>query len=112
MPTITRWIDYAERLSRVYAYIHDHLDEELTLERLAGISFLSPYHFHRIYRASRGETIAATVHRMRLHRAAEDLARTSLNIEEISKRAGYQSVQSFTRSFSESYGMPPALSGS
>ncbi len=107
MPT-TEWIDYAERLSRVDAYIYDHLDEDLTLERLAKIAFLSPYHFHRIYRASRGETIATTVRRMRLHRAAEDLARTSLKIEEISKRACYQTVQSFTRSFSESYGMPPA----
>lgn len=108
MQTTAGWIDYVERLGRVRSYIYDHLDEDLTLERLAEIAFLSPYHFHRIYRAACGETIAATVRRLRLHRAAESLIRTEQDISEISARAGYQNVQSFTRSFSESYGMPPA----
>jgi AraC family transcriptional regulator len=29
------WTDYQKRLSRVTAYIHDHLAEELDLNRLA-----------------------------------------------------------------------------
>ena len=102
------WINYEERLNRVSVHIHEHLDDELDWNKLAAIAYLSPYHFHRIYRAARGETIASTVRRLRLNRAAAQLAQTDLNIDEISRQAGYQNVQSFTRVFNETYAMPPA----
>ena len=63
MQQAANWINYEERLNRVTAYIYEHLDDELDLIKLADIAFLSPYHFHRIYRAARGETIATTVRR-------------------------------------------------
>ncbi|OWK24560.1 hypothetical protein AJ87_20285 [Rhizobium yanglingense] len=40
------------------------------MERLAEIACMSSYHWHKIYRAIYGETLAATVKRLRLHRAA------------------------------------------
>jgi AraC family transcriptional regulator len=100
--------DYEARVSRVVAYIFDHLDEELDLNRLAEIACLSPHHWHRVYCAMRGETAAATVKRLRLDRAAADLALTSIAIAAIAKRSGYPNVQSFTRIFRSVYGMPPA----
>ena len=95
----TAWALYESRLRRVSAYIHDHLDEELDMERLAEIACLSSYHWHRIYRAIYGETLAATVKRLRLHRAAGDIVRTDLDISEIAKRSGYPNLQSFNRIF-------------
>jgi AraC family transcriptional regulator len=102
------WAIYEQRLRRVSAYIHDHLDEELDLDRLSNIACLSPYHWHRVYRAVHGETLAATVKRLRLHRAAGDLVRTSLSVEEIARRTGYPNLQSFNRIFKSVFGMPPA----
>ena len=102
------WTNYETRLNRVTAYIYDHLDEELDLMRLADVAALSPYHWHRIYYAVRGETVVASVRRLRLQRAAADLAHTPTSLEAIAKRAGYGSVAAFTRAFGESYGMPPA----
>ena len=99
---------YASRLTRVSAYIHDHLDEELSLDVLAGIACLSPYHWHRIYHAHFGETVAATVRRLRLQRAAADLAHTDRLILKVAERAGYDSQASFTRAFSAAFGLPPA----
>lgn len=99
---------YAKRLTRVSAYIHDHLDEELTIDVLAEIACLSPYHWHRIYHGYFGETVAATVKRLRLQRAAADLAHTEKSIPEIAMRAGYDSQASFTRAFSSAFGLPPA----
>lgn len=101
------WKSYAERLGRVTAYVYDHLDEELDLDRLAGIAFLSPYHWHRIYTSMHGETVAAMVKRLRLHRAAGLLANTALAIPEIARRSGYPNLQSFTRVFKAAYGLPP-----
>ncbi|HEY4131192.1 MAG TPA: GyrI-like domain-containing protein, partial [Gemmatimonadaceae bacterium] len=58
--------DYEERIGRVIEYVFDHLGDELDLNRLAEIACLSPYHWHGVYTAMRGETLAATVKRLRL----------------------------------------------
>jgi AraC family transcriptional regulator len=63
--------DYGRRVTRVTTYISDHLDEDLSLERLAEIACFSPYHFHRIYRGIAGETACDTIRRLRLDRAAD-----------------------------------------
>jgi AraC family transcriptional regulator len=42
---------YRDRLSRVTDYLHDHLEDELSFDRLAEIACLSPYHWSRIYHA-------------------------------------------------------------
>lgn len=104
----TAWAVYETRLRRVSNHIHEHLDEELDMDGLAEIACLSPYHWHRIYRAIYGETAAATVKRLRLHRAAGDIVGTNLGISDIAKRSGYPNVQSFNRIFKAVYGMPPA----
>lgn len=104
----TDWSHYEARINRVTDYIYAHLDDALDLIKLAEVAYLSPYHFHRIYRAARGETVFNTVQRLRLHRAANALAQTGLSITTISKQAGYQNIQSFTRAFSAAYGLPPA----
>ena len=96
---------YAGRLTRVSAYIHDHLDEELSLDMLAEIACLSPYHWHRIYHTHFGETVTATVRRLRLQRAAADLAHTDRPIAKVAERAGYDSQASFTRAFSAAFGI-------
>ncbi|MBB2751255.1 UNVERIFIED_ORG: AraC family transcriptional regulator [Rhizobium aethiopicum] len=104
----TAWALYETRLRRVSAYIHEHLDKELDMGRLAEIACLSSYHWHRIYRAIYRETLAATVKRLRLHRAAGEIVRTELAVREIAKRSGYPNLQSFNRIFKSVYGMPPA----
>jgi AraC family transcriptional regulator len=100
--------NYAGRLDRVVTWLTDHLDEALDLARLADVACLSPYHFHRIYRAMQGETVAATVRRLRLHRAAVELIDGSLPVHRIARRAGYRSQAAFTRAFRAAYDTPPA----
>lgn len=101
------WATYERRLHRVSDYIYGHLNEELDLDRLAEIACLSPHHWHRIYRAVHGETLAATVKRLRLQKAAADLVQTDLSVEAIAQRSGYPNIQSFNRTFKAVYGLPP-----
>jgi AraC family transcriptional regulator len=102
------WIDYHERMARLMRHIHDHLAEPLELAALGEVVHLSPFHWHRVYHALYGETIAATVRRIRLHRASGDLANTTLGIAAVAKRCGYPAARSFARAFRAAYGMNPA----
>ena len=102
-----QWTDYRAQLARVTAHIHDRLAEPLDLNELALVADLSPYHWHRIYHALMGETVAATVRRVRLHRASGELAQTTLTVTEIARRCGYPNAQSFTRAFRQSFGRSP-----
>ncbi len=96
------------RFHKVIDYIYDHMDEKIDLEKLSEIACVSSYHWHRIYRGLCGETLAATVKRLRLHRAAGQLSNSQLPIDLIASTSGYSPIQSFNRAFSETYGMPPA----
>jgi AraC family transcriptional regulator len=99
---------YQARLARVVDHIYTHLDEDIRPEGLAEIACLSPYHWHRIYVAMRGETIGVTIRRLRLVRAADRLANSDLPIDMIAKRAGYSGADAFARAFRDSYGKTPA----
>lgn len=99
--------DYARRILRVADHIADHLDGDLSLDRLADVACLSRFHFHRIWRAHTGETVAETVTRLRLYRAAGDLARDDRPIERVARSAGYGSSAAFTRAFRARFGLTP-----
>lgn len=99
--------DYGRRVARVADHIADHLDDELDVERLAAVAHFSPWHFHRIYRETTGETVTDTVRRLRLHRAAVELTRDDDPLERVARRAGYGTLAAFSRAFAADYGVPP-----
>jgi AraC family transcriptional regulator len=100
-------MDYGRRIARVTDHIAGNLDGDLNVERLAEVAFFSPFHFHRIYREATGETLADTVRRLRLHRAAVELTRDETALERVAKRAGYGTLAAFSRAFVSDYGVPP-----
>ena len=98
---------YQRQLDAVTDYLYAHLDDDLSLDRLADVSGFSPYHWHRIYRAVRGETAAQTVRRLRLERAATILAQNAWPLERIARRAGFTSADAFSRAFQRAYDRTP-----
>ncbi|SSW66479.1 AraC family transcriptional regulator [Achromobacter agilis] len=98
---------YARRLDPVLRWLASHPDADPDLHQLADLACLSPYHFHRVYRAMMGETVNATVQRIRMHRAAAALAGTQAPLREVAQRAGYESDAAFNRAFGAVFGIPP-----
>jgi AraC family transcriptional regulator len=98
---------YADRLGRALRLMAARLDEDLPIERLADAAALSPYHFHRVWTAIMGETVAETRRRIRMQRAAADLLRGRLPLPRVARRAGYADVASFGRAFRAAYGIAP-----
>ncbi|OCW58755.1 AraC family transcriptional regulator [Hoeflea olei] len=99
--------DYRKRLERVRDHIRAHLDGPLNLDELADIACLSRFHWHRTYRGLTGETVWQTVRRLRLHRAAADLATGSDPVEAIARRSGYTNARAFTQAFKSDFGLSP-----
>lgn len=98
---------YEVRLLRVLAYIHDNIDGDLNLDTLADVAAMSRFHWHRVFRAMTGETLADAIRRIRLLRAANALVLEEAPIQEIAERFGYPNLASFSRAFSGAYGTSP-----
>lgn len=100
--------DYVARINRAIDYITAHLDDSLRLEEVARAAAFSPCHFHRIFRASMGETLAAFVKRVRLERSVYLLShRNGARLTDIALACGFSSSSDFSRSFRNCYGVSP-----
>ncbi len=99
---------YTARVNRVMDHIEAHLDETLDLYALAGIAQLSPFHFHRLFQALTGETLADRVRRRRLEVAAGRLLmRPDSTALRIALDVGFNSAEAFTRAFRAHFGVTP-----
>ena len=102
-------ISHQERVLRLLVTIESNLSADLSLETLARQAGLSPYHFHRVFRALVGEPLKEYVRRLRLERAAHELAHSARRpVIEIALDAGYETHESFTRAFRAALGRPPS----
>lgn len=99
--------DYEKRLIRVWDHIHDNPAGDLSLDALADVAALSRFHFHRVFHAMTGQTVAQAVRRLRLYRASVMLLSDTLAIDRVARAVGYDKARSFSRAFTEAYGLSP-----
>ena len=97
-----------ERVARAVAAIVADPMAEHRLEDLARLACFSPFHFHRVYCSVAGETVAATVRRVRLALATRWLEEGRQSITQVAMAAGYDSPQAFTRAFGQFTGQSPS----
>lgn len=95
------------RLQRVLDYIDAHLDQDLSLEELAQVVDLSPYHFARQFKQVLGQSPYEYVIQQRMSRARRLLRETNLPIAEVAFQVGYTSQSHFTRLFRRLVGATP-----
>ena len=100
--------DTEKRLIRVLDHIHDNPAGDLSLDALADVAALSRFHFHRMFHAATGETVAGSVRRLRMYRASVALVTTKDPLARIAHAVGYDNLASFHRAFAESTGLTPA----
>jgi len=101
------YLHHMECLLRVLVYIENHLSEELSLDRMAKIACISPFYFHRLFRAYMEETLSEYVIRLRMQRASEKLGYTDIAVTDIAFELGYDSPSSFTKAFNQIMGESP-----
>ena len=75
-------------------------------------ALLSPFHFHRVFQALVGETLAEFVKRLRLERALSLMAHgrpsRTRSLTQIALACGFSSSSDFSRCFKQRYGASPS----
>ncbi len=96
------------RLAPVFAWVRDHLGDEISVATLADAAALSVPRFHAVFRERVGLAPMAYVRKARLEEAANLLKRTDAPIARIAERTGFQSRTHFTHAFTSEYGRSPS----
>ena len=99
-------------LARVVERLRDDVPERPSVSSLAAEAGVHPVHLARVFRRSRGETIASYVRRIRVQRAARLLAGRNQafeNIAAIAAGAGFADQSHMTRAFRRVTGTTPAM---
>jgi AraC-like DNA-binding protein len=89
--------------------INSSLGNPPSLTHLARILECSPFHLSRVFRSQVGLSLRAYIARLRVHLAAERLARGERDLTALALDLGYTDHSHFTHSFRREWGAPPSV---
>ena len=87
------------RIIPALVHIQANLDQDLSLDTLAGHTGVSKYHFHELFQSATGETPKAYVERLRLEWAAVQLRLRRVAVVDVALECGYRNHETFSRAF-------------
>lgn len=96
----------ASLYSNLAEYIEEHLEEELSLEKLAEEFYVSKYHIAHVFKENIGLSIHQYITKKRLSLCQEAI-RSDTNITEVYQAYGFGDYSSFYRAFKKEYGISP-----
>lgn len=97
-----------QRMGNALCYIQASLDQAIDPEQVAARACFSLSHFHRLFKGMVGETLGEHIRRLRLERAAVQLAYGETQVTIIAFDAGYETLESFSRAFRKMFGKTPS----
>lgn len=98
----------SQQFMEIVDYIHEHYDQELSIEYFAGMTNMSIGHFSRTFKEEVGEKYVEYIAKCRLTKAKYFLLETDMKIDEIAERVGYWGRNSLIRAFRRYEGITPA----
>lgn len=107
------WDSASKRMSppvaKALEHILGHWSEPLDLDRLAGVSSVTPTHLVRLFREHMDTTPMRYVWTCRMKEAARLLEQTGLQVSEIAYRCGFANPFHFSRAFKKKYHESPSV---
>lgn len=96
------------RLLQAEALMRDLWRQELSLHDMARHACLSPYHFHRSFRAAYGQSPGQWFRQLKLEKAREMLTARRSTVRDVALYCGFADVFSFSKAFRKVYGVAPS----
>lgn len=98
----------SDRLAELPAWVAAHLNDNLSVEVLAGRACLCPRHFGRLFKRVFRSTPANFVETLRIDEARRQLLLTPKSVESVGAAVGFTNSDSFRRAFERRVGINPA----
>jgi AraC family transcriptional regulator len=92
---------------RALEYLHEHSGDSPTLSQVATALGVHRGHLARVFRAEYGETLGASLRRIRAQRAAALIRGTQFSLVQIAARCGFSHQAHMTRVFRAVFGTTP-----
>ncbi|MGL1890075.1 MAG: AraC family transcriptional regulator [Spirochaetaceae bacterium] len=92
---------------KIQKYIHEHKGEDISVSKIATFCSYSNSRIRTIFRDNMGTSIGVYVREIKMNSAAIKLRLSELSITEIADLCGFSSVYSFSRGFTNLYGVSP-----
>jgi AraC-like DNA-binding protein/mannose-6-phosphate isomerase-like protein (cupin superfamily) len=99
-------IEYDETIGRILEYINANLNEDLSMDSLASIFYLSKYYLMRKFKQQTGYTVHNYILQKRLI-AANALIKRGKSITSTCIECGFGDYSNFVRSFKKAFGLSP-----
>ncbi|GLX68447.1 response regulator transcription factor [Paenibacillus glycanilyticus] len=99
--------DELPMLANIHHYIHTHLEDDLSLTRIAEKVALNPSYLSRWYKKHTGESISDYIIRLKIVKAKELLSLSSMKIHDISSKLGFADPHYFFRFFKKTMKCTP-----
>lgn len=101
-------MDYFGIICKTIEEIENNIDKEINIQSLAQMNYLSPFHFHRIFKAFTGHSLIYYARKRKLNKASYDLVYTNRKIIEIAFDYGYESSEAFSRALKKESNFSPS----
>ena len=96
------------RFQAVLEFMHENLEEKLTIERLAELTRMNRFHFIRAFKQAFGQSPYDFLTDLRITQAKRLLVHTRLSANEIGIQCGFFSASRFSAAFRQNTGMTPS----
>lgn len=94
-------------VDQIKQYITGHMNEDLSIDKLASRVYLSQGYLSYIFKKETGMTISRYIKKCRMEKAQKLLKNSNLKIGEICEKLGFSNVSYFCQSFREYCGVSP-----
>ncbi|MCJ8299092.1 MAG: GyrI-like domain-containing protein [Pseudomonadales bacterium] len=102
-------LNYQQKMTLVYSYIEQHLDDDLSLDVLSEVACFSKFHFHRQFSEYSGISLYKYLQLLRLKRASYQLVfNPQQSVLDIALDAAFSSSESFSRAFKKAFSQTPS----